>query len=121
MNYDRSKLNNVKNTIYDIWQTRFNKIYSDSDWSNVHIFQHAIENCYGVEYVNLKNGKYHNFFNDGDIPPYREYELIIKTNFGYLTGNIICCSAGTMEDPFSRYDILINLGPENKDYVPFDE
>jgi len=96
-------------------------MYSDTDWHNVFIFQSAIENVYEVEYVHLKNGRYYHYMQDSDIPPYREYNVTIKTSYGYLTGNIICCSAGTIEEPFKRYDMLINLCPESKDFESFDE
>ena len=74
-------------------------------------FIDIIKNVIGEEGevdVTVKNGGY--WKGVGETPNYKEYLLKINMNNGMeINGSLKCHSAGTMEDPFDRYDITITL------------
>jgi len=111
MEYNRKELNKIVHDIYELWKVRFNKMYADTDWSNVFSFINALECLYGIDSVNVSNGKYYNYFNENKSP-YRQYDIKVLTKFGTLSGNIICCAAGSVDDPFSMYGITVNISPD---------
>ena len=103
--------NRLMNQLYKVFNKQFGGIYSDSGWQNVDIALGALQEVDGVADVVCSAGRYENYLNgDGSRPPVRRYQLEIQTQFGtQINGELMCHSAGTIEDPFSRYDMSISL------------
>ena len=84
--------------------------FSDSAWQGIYEIRKALQEA-GLD-VDFRAGVYHNYHssNLSGPAPYKEWKIAIpfKNNSGRdvtLVGNIIAHSAGTTQDPFSRYDI----------------
>jgi hypothetical protein len=114
-------LNKIRNRIYNSKEVKYytGKLFSDTAWQNVREFVRALHNIEGVADVYVGAGEYYNYLSSKSKPfdpAYRDYKLTIETEFGNLEGYIRCCAAGTAEDEFDRYDMVISLWnqkPEN--------
>jgi len=72
----------------------------------------------GIDDVILSNAHYENYLDfDNDKCPIREYQMDIETKYGKIRGYIRCFAAGTIDDPFSSYDLIIHLYPIEKSDV----
>lgn len=86
-------------------------LYHDNAWENVWKHIEALEKVKGVKGISTSapNGGYHNYFagqsTDINHPAYKEYMLEIDSDYGTIIGRLICHSAGTTDDAFSRYDM----------------
>lgn len=97
----------VINKLYKI-VNNYKSLYSDSGWETVTDLINDLKSCEGVNEVICYAGKYHNYLNQSDNTnlPYRTYKLEIETEFDTkIGGELTCSAAGTMDDPFSKYDI----------------
>lgn len=114
-------LNKIRNRIYNSKEVKYytGKLFSDTAWQNVREFVKALHNIDGVVDVYVGAGEYHNYLSTKSKPfdpAYRDYKLTIETEFGNLEGYLRCCAAGSAEDEFDRYDMVISLWnqkPEN--------
>ena len=101
----------IINKIYKATRDVTSHLYRDSNWEAVFNAIDIIKNVIGEEGevdVTVKNGGY--WKTAGETPNYKEYLLKINMNNGIeINGSLKCHSAGTMEDPFDRYDITITL------------
>lgn len=104
-----NELRKVRDSIYRLSQKQFNYMCHDDAWQNVGKFISAIKNLEGVTDVSTWHGVYHNYLHSASVnsSPYRTYKILVETPFGDLGGQITCSAAGTMEDPFSTYDMNI--------------
>lgn len=84
-------------------------IFKDNDWRYVKEAIDTIKQLgYEVE-VSVKNGGYGNKEIDG-MPRSKDYQLNIMTPDGFnINGILTCHAAGTMDNPFSSYDMTISL------------
>lgn len=106
---ENNKVHTIIRRLYKII-SQHNKIYSDSGWESVTELLNDMKNVDGVESVYTNAGVYHNYLNNNTDMPYRTYELTIETIYNKdIGGEIVCSAAGTMEDPFKRYDISCTL------------
>ena len=107
---DTKLLNQTIKKIYRYFGSAWKGVYSDRGWQHVSAAADGIQrNIPEVDDVILGAGEYRNYFSDTNEPPYRDYKLLIETQNGIIHGYIRCCSAGSVDDPFSRYDMVISL------------
>jgi hypothetical protein len=87
--------------------------YSDMGWENAQAHIAALRTVKGVKDVISSAGVYYNYFAgtspDINRPAYRKYDLTIETEYGTLEGQLICHSAGSVDDVFSRYDMTCSF------------
>lgn len=100
------------------------KVYSDEAWQAISDYYRAISSL-GCE-VEMKpcgdlshadsiesDGGYCDYAEDG-MPRSKQYAIKIAFQDGMaISGYIKCMAAGTVQDPFSRYDTCIVLWPKN--------
>lgn len=106
------------------------KIYHDENWQAISEYYQAITSL-GCE-VELKpcgdlshadsiesDGGYCDYGEDG-MPRSKQYAIKILFGDGMsIDGYIKCMAAGTVQDPFSRYDTCIVLWPKNNRVLEF--
>lgn len=92
------------NRIYKLTHDITGRFYRDENWHGVTLVVDAIESLgYDCE-VSVKDGGYRE--NDG--AKWKEYLLLIRTPEGFeIHGTLNCHAAGTVEDPFDRYDMSL--------------
>ena len=92
------------NRIYKLTHDITSHLYHDENWHGVTLVVDAIESLgYDCE-VSVKDGGYRE--NDG--AKWKEYLLLIRTPDGFeIHGTLNCHAAGTVEDPFDRYDMSL--------------
>lgn len=129
---DKKKVNYLTNKIikklHIASQPYTSHKFSDQAWENLHELIDVLRNVDGVEELNYGGGRYYNFRGEG---AYKEYTVDIITSYGTkIKGTIQCHFAGTMEDPYSAYDMtvnfyknteenMINEGDNNMNYTHF--
>ena len=87
----------------------YKHIYHDDDWSNVHAMMDDMSQLDGIEDFNVGGGRYHNF-GSGNGDTFKRYIIDIFTTFGTKINGIVNCHlCGTMENPYSAYDISVNF------------
>lgn len=96
--------NRVIRRLYKVTQPFTIHKYHDSAWESTNQVFDAIRNTPGVSDVSVSAGEYHNMFTN-EIP-WRSYDFDVELECGVLVGGQLKChAAGTMEDPFSSYDM----------------
>ena len=100
------------NKIYKIVMPLISSIYKDDSWQQVNKVLSSIETVVepfnGELSVWCENGGYWKRIDE--FPNYKEYKLSITfADNLIINGSLKCHSAGTMEDPFDRYDITLTL------------
>ena len=103
--------------IYDCTDNLRNGIFSDYDWSNVFALRNkmqevinAINILYGSNFAfEFGGGVYKK--SDDRMNEYREYKFNITDvdSEETLNGSVICSSAGSIENPFEKYDISLTI------------
>lgn len=103
----------VRNFINNTWKTVSNSRFHDEDWSGFHsvikYLQDSVDFKFGKDNVEIsyfcENGGYRES-KDG-MSLWKEY--IIKVYFKgkqIIKGYINCCACGTIQNPFSTYDMV---------------
>lgn len=106
----QNNINIIIKKLYQVWLVRGCKVYSDTDWHNVKKLLNTFRQISGISEIHCASGVYYNFINKlGDDLPYRDYDLTIDTEYGQIDGYIRCCAAGTIEDPFCKYDMIVSF------------
>jgi len=107
--------NKILRQLYKV-SAQYKDLYKDDDWSAVHSMVGDMRKVNGVNDIYMGSGIYHNYLSTrhrADVPPYRTYKITIETVCGInIGGEITCCAAGTVEDPFYKYDIACSLWKE---------
>lgn len=82
--------------------------FNDESWVGVSAIIELLRSVDGVLDVSCgaKNGGYRK---NAEGTQWKEYELEIDTIQGTIKGNLNAHAAGTVEDPFNRYDITVTL------------
>lgn len=100
------------------------KVYHDENWQAISDYYRAISSlgcevemkpCGHIENIDSmeSDGGYCDYAEDG-MPRSKQYAVKIMFEDGMnIDGYIKCMAAGTMEDPFSRYDTCIVLWPKS--------
>ena len=109
-----NELKKIQNRIYKAVSACCGKMHSDDAWQGVSELVDIIWDVEGVKDIAVGAGVYHNYITKQDptSPAYRDYKMTVFTDYGNLSGYIRCCAAGTAEDEFSRYDMVISLYPD---------
>lgn len=99
------------NKIHKATKDLTSHLYKDESWEAVNnafeIIEHIIGNNGNLK-VWCENGGY--WKRAGEFPNYKEYKFNIELLNGVeINGSLKCHSAGTIEDPFDRYDVTINM------------
>lgn len=103
----------VRNYINRVWQILSNQRFHDNDWSGFHntiqYLQWQLNDRYGKDVIKInyycENGGYRTS-KDG-MSQWKEYLINIYANDEIIIkGYINCCACGTMNDPFSTYDMI---------------
>jgi len=89
------------------------KFYDDEYWLGVDeaikAINYACEEFHCTCVVTVKDGGYKkNSDSSGKRKEYN-FEILDENKIAIAIGVIICSAAGTLEDPFSRYDITVNM------------
>jgi hypothetical protein len=108
-------LSTVIKNIYNNTNDIISGIYQDDDWSNawkvinkIHSIVNSFNLLYGNQYL-FEMGQCGYKSNPNTLEQWKEYKFIIKdekhndVRYGVLN----CCAAGTIEDPFLRYDMCL--------------
>ena len=99
------------NKIHKLTKDITSHLYKDENWEAVNQVFDIIENIIGHNgelNVWCENGGY--WKRAGEFPNYKEYKFNIQlTNSIEINGSLKCHTAGTIEDPFDRYDVTINM------------
>lgn len=101
--------------IYDCTNDLRNGIFYDDDWSNVFTLRDKIQEV--INAINLLYDSNYDFEfsggvykkSDDGMNEYREYAfVIINMNSGETRrGSVICFAAGSIGNPFGKYDISL--------------
>jgi hypothetical protein len=100
------------NVIYKAVKEPLHKLVHDDNWHNAfHIFD-IISDVLGKEYWDIdvwcENGGYWKRIDE--FPNYKEFKVKITSTTGIeINGSLKCHTAGTIEDPFSLYDMTLTL------------
>lgn len=91
------------------------KMYSDDHWQAIDDYRKAISS-FGCEVVFwAENGGYTDYDPSDNMPRSKEYKCRITFEDGMvIEGYAKMMAAGTVEDPFSRYDTALILWPKAK-------
>ena len=94
----------IINRIYKVTHDITSHFYRDENWHGVTLVVDAIESLgYECE-VTVKDGGYR----EHDGAKWKEYLLQITSPEGFVVhGTLNCHAAGSMEDPFDRYDMSL--------------
>ena len=88
------------------------KLFRDNGWENVTAaFEHMREivGPEGQVEVTVKNGGYRNG-SDGISGQNKEYHFEVSLSNGVTIGGVLtCCQAGTVQDPWSAYDMTLQM------------
>jgi len=100
----------IINRIYKVTHDITSHLYHDENWHGVTLVVDAIESLgYECE-VTVKDGGYRSNPKDPFGLPWKEYLLRIETPEGFeVKGILNCHAAGSMQDPFDRYDMSFVL------------
>lgn len=96
------------NTIYKVTHKITGQLYTDDYWQGVKNVEEAIASL-GITNYNIypENGGYRKS-QDG-LSHWKEYKVEIEYGGVTVNGTLNCHVAGTVEDPFSRYDMSLVL------------
>lgn len=101
------------------------RLYSDEHWQAIEDYYRAISSlgydvelkpCADVRHAESleSDGGYTDYDENGHMPRSKQYYIKITSDDGMaIDGYIKCMAAGTVEDPFSRYDTCMVLWPKN--------
>ena len=113
----KATFNTLITKIYDCTYDLTTGIFSDYDWSNVFVLRdkmqeviNAINLLYDSNYdFEFRGGVYKK--SDDGMNEYREYTFVITDTHSGETrrGLVVCSPAGSIEDPFNKYDISLTV------------
>lgn len=101
------------------------RLYSDEHWQAIEDYYRAISSlgydvelkpCADVRHAESleSDGGYTDYDENDHMPRSKQYYIKITSDDGMaIDGYIKCMAAGTVEDPFSRYDTCMVLWPKN--------
>lgn len=95
------------NRIYRVTQDITGGIYHDDYWNGPRMVVNAIKSLGYEVGLGAKDGGYRK---NNDGTQWKEYQIDIDTPEGFnIQGTLNCHAAGSMEDPFDRYDMSLIL------------
>lgn len=104
----------IKNLLYKVAEHMTKSIYSDEDWKHVDALKNILTTNLKAAnpdwniYFFVENGGYHTS-KDG-LNQWKQYNYTIEDENEevVLEGHINCHPAGTVNDPFSKYDMTFH-------------
>lgn len=91
------------------------KLYSDDYWAAKDDYRKAIESLGAKFYCWCDNGGYTDYDSSDNMPRSKKYNIEITFEDGMkINGYMKFMAAGTIEDPFKRYDTCIVLEPTSR-------
>lgn len=91
------------------------RLYKDENWQAVDDYIKAIESLGCEVRVWCENGGYTDYDPSDNMPRSKEYKIEITYEDGMVVGGYIkCMAAGTVSNPFARYDTTMVLWPKPK-------
>ena len=104
----------LKRKLYKIVKPFCGPKFDDNDWSGFRSLIQAIEDAgYDVSYW-TKDGGYRNSDGGNTLWPHnpgtsywKEYFIRVESEGVEVNGHITCSFRGTMEDPYSKYEIVV--------------
>ena len=106
---ESTKLTNMLiKKLYKVAQNYKNK-YHDDDWSNVHAMLDEMRQLEGVADLFVGDGRYRKHGEEfGEMT--KVYKVNILTDFNtIINGNVNCHLCGTIDNPWSAYDISVSF------------
>ena len=97
----------MMNKIYDAVQKLTSKLYRDDHWQGVTDVKEAIEKLGYKASISVKDGEYR-VSKDG-TSQWKEYEFEITNGTLIIHGTLSCHQAGSVKDPWDRYDMSLVL------------
>lgn len=97
----------MTNKIYKAVEKLTSKLYSDEHWQGVSDVKEAITKLGFEVNISVKDGGYRTS-KDGNSN-WKEYDLEIIFDNITLHGTLNCSAAGSVKDPFDRYDMSLVL------------
>lgn len=100
-----------RNKIYKAIEPITKGFFRDDNWEGLWNVRDAIKNAVPDCDVSLSviDGGYSKY-NEVGMPTTKTYQISIDTPMGFsLNGKIVCSGAGTVDDPFEKYDIAVML------------
>ena len=106
---ESTKLTNMLiKKLYKVAQN-YKKKYHDDDWSNVHAMLDEMGQLKGIADFFVEDGRYHKQGEEfGEMT--KIYKVNVLTDFNtIINGNVNCHLCGTVDDPWSAYDISVSF------------
>lgn len=101
--------NKLIKRLYKVAQN-YKRLYEDGDWTYLRALMDDLSNVPGVRDFNYGGGKYHQNGKEFGESAYKLYTVEIETEFDtIIRGEVYCNFAGTIDDPWSRYDMTVNF------------
>ena len=101
--------NKLIKKLYTVAQN-YKRLYKDNDWTYLRALMNDLANVPGVRDFNYGGGKYHQNGKEFGESAYKLYTVEIETEFDtIIKGEVYCNFAGTIDDPWSRYDMTVNF------------
>lgn len=101
--------NKLIKRLYKVAQN-YKRLYEDDDWTYLRALMDDLSNVPGVRDFNYGGGKYHQNGKEFGESAYKLYTVEIETEFDtIIRGEVYCNFAGTIDDPWSRYDMTVNF------------
>lgn len=108
--------NKLIKKIYKVSQPYTAKLHTDEDWSHLWKYLDFLGSMPQIKSLDIMGTQYHRA-TDGE-GGYKEYKIRMVTEFDTIIDGVINCNAaGSMENPFGRYDITISLWRGNDNNV----
>ena len=107
---EQTRLTNILiKKLYKVAQN-YKRLYKDNDWTYLRALMNDLSNVPGVRDFNYGGGKYHQNGKEFGESAYKLYTVEIETEFDtIIRGEVYCNFAGTIDDPWSRYDMTVNF------------
>lgn len=110
------KTKTKQQAINKIYKIKHDGIYNDEGWAEVHRIVHEIEELGGEVDLRPANNSTHvsGYPNDGSMKE-KTYDITITFTNALdkeivIRGEIVCSGCGSVEDPLSKYDVVMMLG-----------
>lgn len=110
---ESTKLTNMLiKKLYKVAQN-YKKKYHDDDWSNVHAMLDEMRQLEGIADLYVGDGRYRKHGEEfGEMT--KVYKVNILTDFNtIINGNVNCHLCGTIDNPWSAYDISVSFYRES--------
>ena len=111
--------NRLIKRLYKVAQN-YKSVYKDNDWKYLKALMADLSNVPGIREFNYGGGKYHQNGKNFGESAYKLYNVEIETEFDtIIKGEVYCNFAGTIDDPWSKYDMGVSFWRDSENSVRF--